>query len=80
MKGDEQMIDQRAHWQHHTATRRPTVAARPGTMTAFVLIALVALVALALTLAPAFAASVAGMLLMGTATTAAGLYCHRLMR
>lgn len=74
------MIDQRALLQHHTATRKTTVTSRPGTVAAFLLIALAGLVALAMAQVPAFTASPAGMLILGTFATAAGLYCHRLMR
>ena len=65
---------------HRTAMQKPAVAYRPGTMTAFILVALTALIALALTLAPAFAASPGGLLLLATFVTAAGLQCRKLFR
>ena len=65
------MIEQRANWQARAIPQRRPLC--PGTITAFVLIALAAVVALALSLLPAFAASPGGMLLLATVATAAGL-------
>jgi hypothetical protein len=76
--GARQMIEQRANWQARALPRKRPL--RPGTTTAFALIVLAAVVALALGLTPAFAASPGGMLILATVATAAGLYCHRLLR
>lgn len=65
---------------HRTAMQKSTVAYRPGTMTAFILVALTALIALGLTLAPAFAASPGGILLLATFLTAAAMQCRKLLR
>lgn len=72
------MIEQRANWRARAIPRRRPL--RPGTATAFALIALAAVVALALGLVPAFVASPGGILILATVATAAGLYCHRLLR
>jgi uncharacterized membrane protein AbrB (regulator of aidB expression) len=72
------MIEQQTRLHRRAVPQKRTL--RPGTTTAFFLIALAAIVAITLAQVPAFAASPGGMLVLATVATAAGLYCHRLFR